>query len=410
MMNNMINELENVAQNVIQNIRNNNAQGLIINVQNDDNSENTSVDTNLSIPDLIPPDEIPHVPPDYYNIIEDENSPIIQYDNISVLTDTTLLDLYYDLNVLRTTSNVKAIKQTPHQIIFDSGASTCATSDASLIDNIVYGNGVKATPAFGPPVTSQAKGKYGPLGLDIILMPGMTETLISLSELCHGGTSGEPNGVFITSEGLRVFTIASVREPMQLMHDHGVEVVRGFLQNGVYVYKGPDDNYNNGPITNTVQVPTSSTKLPQKSTTPLNPPKKSNQKTTNIPLHLYLAQFKPKSLFDHLHNVTGHPGNEVMVWHSKNSTGAKYTEEDASRQRGVCKGCVYGTMHQTPTDHRRIHRDLPLKPVQPPEIQGELAEPHVEIVEDTFDDVRTVYNDQCEQIHDHMVLHFLCKF
>ena len=195
-------------------------------------------------------------------------------------------------------------------------------------------------------------------------MPGMTETLISLSELCHGGTSGEPNGVFITSEGLRVFTIASVREPMQLMHDHGVEVVRGFLQNGVYVYKGPDDNYNNGPITNTVQVPTSSTKLPQKSTTPLNPPKKSNQKTTNIPLHLYLAQFKPKSLFDHLHNVTGHPGNEVMVWHSKNSTGAKYTEEDASRQRGVCKGCVYGTMHQTPTDHRRIHRDLPLKPGQ----------------------------------------------
>ena len=38
---------------------------LIINDQNDDNSENTSVDTNLSIPDLISPDEIPHVPPDY---------------------------------------------------------------------------------------------------------------------------------------------------------------------------------------------------------------------------------------------------------------------------------------------------------------------------------------------------------
>ena len=68
-------------------------------------------------------------------------------------------------------------------MIFDSGASTCATSDASLIDDIVYGNGVKATRAFGPPLTSQASGKYGPLGLDIILMPGMKETLISISNV-----------------------------------------------------------------------------------------------------------------------------------------------------------------------------------------------------------------------------------
>ena len=62
--------------------------------------------------------------------------------------------------------------------------------------------------------------------------------------------------------------------------------------------------------------------------------------------------------------VTGHPGNAGMAWHLKNSTGAKYSEEDASKQRGACKGCVYGTMHQTPTDHRREHRDLPSKPGQ----------------------------------------------
>ena len=53
--------------------------------------------------------------------------------------------------------------------------------------------------------------------------------------------------------------------------------------------------------------------------------------------------------------VIGHLGNDGMIWHMKNSTNAKFTEEDANRQRGACKGCVYGTMHQTGTDHRREH-------------------------------------------------------
>ena len=91
---------------------------------------------------------------------------------------------------------------------------------------------------------------------------------------------------------------------------------------------------------------------------PVIPLNKSNHKTTTIPLQLYLTQSKPVSLYDHVHMVTG------MAWHLKNSTGAKYSEEDASKQRGACKGCVYGTMHQTPTDHRREHRDLPSKPGQ----------------------------------------------
>lgn len=144
-------------------------------------------------------------------------------------------------------------------------------------------------------------------------MPGMKETLISISELCHGGISGERNGVFITSEGLRCFTIASVRHPMQLMHEHGKEIVRGFLSNGVYVYKGPDDNYNNGPVNNTVPVPHTSpiSKIPlSNQVIPLN---KSIHNTTTIPLQLYWTQFKPVSLYDHVHMVTGHPGNAGMA-------------------------------------------------------------------------------------------------
>ena len=55
--------------------------------------------------------------------------------------------------------------------------------------------------------------------------------------------------------------------------------------------------------------------------------------------------------------VTGHPGNIGMIWHMKNFYQCKTYRR---RQRGACRGCVYGTMHQTGTDHRREHRDLPI--------------------------------------------------
>ena len=125
----------------------------------------------------------------------------------------------------------------------------------------------------------------------------MKETLISISELCHGGISWEPNGVFITSEGLRCFTKASVLHPMQLMHDHGNEIVRGFLSNGAYVYRGPNDNYNNGPVTNKVQVPEISPTLIAPTSPPFLSLPKFIQMTTTMPLQLYLTQFEPVSLY-----------------------------------------------------------------------------------------------------------------
>ena len=53
-----------------------------------------------------------------------------------------------------------------------------------------------------------------------------------------------------------------------------------------------------------------------------------------------------------------------MLWHQKNSLNAKFTTPDASRQRGTCKGCVYGSLAQTNTDHHRVHRNIPQKPGQ----------------------------------------------
>ena len=48
-----------------------------------------------------------------------------------------------------------------------------------------------------------------------------------------------------------------------------------------------------------------------------------------------------------------------MAWHQKNTANAAYTFRDASASRPVCASCVYGSMRQTNTDHRRQHREQP---------------------------------------------------
>ena len=62
--------------------------------------------------------------------------------------------------------------------------------------------------------------------------------------------------------------------------------------------------------------------------------------------------------------VTGHPGLHGMNWHRLHSTNAAYTSQDAAVSRPVCTGCVYGSMHQTNTNHRREHRPQPTIPGQ----------------------------------------------
>ena len=244
---------------------------------------------------------------------------------------TTVYPSDVNLNRFGTTL-VKSIHMKKHQVIFDSGASTCATSDLSILKNIVQCDTIKAYPAFGPPVATKGIGEYGPLGLDMILLDNMNETLVSISELCKGGKTGTPNGVFFTSEGMRAFKLDKhARKAMHQLHTHGTEVVRAYISNGVYVLKREDDS------------------IPQ---------------STPLANNLFLAQFKPNSQYDHLHIVTGHSGKQGMLWHHNNSRHAKYSEIDESRQRGACSGCVYGAMTQMATDHRRIHRDIPTRPGQ----------------------------------------------
>ena len=71
---------------------------------------------------------------------------------------------------------------------------------------------------------------------------------------------------------------------------------------------------------------------------------------------MLITSFRTSSLYDHVHQVTGHPGQHVMQWHQKHSINADYTKLDSEQPRPVCTACIYGAMHQTPTDHRKSHR------------------------------------------------------
>ena len=167
----------------------------------------------------------------------------------------------------------------------------------------------------------------------MILIDDMKETLVSISELCKGGLLNKQNLVVFTWEGMRGFEMNEAsRRAMKTLHDDGTEIVRAYQENGVYVLNRNE--------------------------------KLSKPDNVNDNIKIFMAQFKPVSLYDHIHLVTGHPGKEGMKWHLENSRHAKYTETDAQRQRGACKGCVYGTMTQIGTDHRLLHRDLPSKPGQ----------------------------------------------
>ena len=187
---------------------------------------------------------------------------------------------------------------------------------------------VTAYPAFGPPITPTQRGNYGPLQLDTILIDNIRDTLLSVSQICNGGKSNSANTAVFTSEDVRIYNRASVSQQLQSMNNNGKEILCGFMSDGIYTTQ--ESSAINKPCT----------------------------------VSIYLANFKPASLYDHVHMVTGHPGAKGMLWHSKNSLNAKYTLPDASRQRVTCKGCVYGGLAQTGTDHNRTHRDLPQKPGQ----------------------------------------------
>ena len=222
---------------------------------------------------------------------------------------------------------LNALSRSSNRIIIDTGASLCATSDKSLLKNLTKCTDMIAYPAFGKTIKPKLRGEYGSLQLEAMVIPYMPDTLLSVSQLCYGGTSNKQNVAVFTTEGVRIFEFDTVREALKLMDAQGVEILRGYESDGIYV--------------------TDKTEYT---------PMKKNK--------LFLAQFKPVSLYDHIHQATGHPGEKGMKWHRENSLNAKYTDKDELKDRGICQGCVFGALSPTNTDQYRTHREIPLIPGQ----------------------------------------------
>jgi hypothetical protein len=120
--------------------------------------------------------------------------------------------------------------------IFDSGCSISGTSNVNALSNITDCPPMQVQGAFGPSTQPSKRGTRSPLGLEAILLPGLgNQTLVSISQFCAGGTTGAQNVGVFTSDGFRMFRLDTVLPALKLMAEHGHEIVRGTVQEGIYV-------------------------------------------------------------------------------------------------------------------------------------------------------------------------------
>ena len=75
-----------------------------------------------------------------------------------------------------------------------------------------------------------------------------------------------------------MFEFYTVREALKLMDESGFEILRGHECNGLYVTD-------------------------------------KNEYTSKKGSSIFVAQFKPVSLYDRIHQVTGHSGKKAIKWH-----------------------------------------------------------------------------------------------
>ena len=210
--------------------------------------------------------------------------------------------------------------------LFDTGASRSGTNNENKLTNIEKCENVLVQGAFGPPFRPSLKGKLGPLELDTVIIPDMNETLLSVFQICNGGSMKFQCVAVFTTEGCRIFKIESVRNALAIMDKSGIEIMRGICKQGLY---HEDKSF-----------------------------------VSNNSIRMLMTSTKPTSKYDEVHLALGHPGKSGMEWHRKNTLHADYTNEDADRVRSVCEGCVFGGMKQHSTDHLREHRQNPTRPGQ----------------------------------------------
>jgi hypothetical protein len=117
--------------------------------------------------------------------------------------------------------------------MWDTGANRSGTSNRSILRNVTQCDPIIISGAFGPGITPSLKGELGPLRLDTVVINGMgPQTIISVSQVCQ---LGHGHIALFTPYSFRVYTLDSALRAIKLLTHYGKEVVRGTVQNGLYI-------------------------------------------------------------------------------------------------------------------------------------------------------------------------------
>lgn len=300
--------------------------------------------TSIPTPDLQSPPPIRLIRI-YNNVLDSPPAITEPVEHISVLIQQKI-------------GKIATIKR-PAQIL-DTGATVCGAGENTPLENIQVCHGVNVQGAFGKGFQPKERGTILDMQLECLVIPGMTDTLISISAACKKGHT-----FIFDDHGCHGYTTDSVRSDVRTMKESGLEIIRGELRDGLYHMISVPDK-----IMKMKSTPIHVPPPPIHVSPPPVPPPTARVPLPPLPVShpvkeaILYTNAQPASKFEHVHHSLGHPGKHGMQWHRTHTPGADYTTEDANKPRGLCRGCVEGGMRQASTDHLRQHRPPPTRPGQ----------------------------------------------
>ena len=120
----------------------------------------------------------------------------------------------------------------------DSGACMSGTRSTNKLHDTMSCR-IPITPAFGSVLNATAEGVISDptltkLGIRAIHIDGMHHNLLSVHQVCAGGTSGQEQEGIFTSEGCQFFPLSACREALNIM-SKCPSTFYGLVKGGVYV-------------------------------------------------------------------------------------------------------------------------------------------------------------------------------
>ena len=191
--------------------------------------------------------------------------------------------------------------------IIDSGASRSGPSDQSQLHSIKAVSGVQISGAFGNTVQPTASGVFKDLNMEALIVPGMQDRLVSVSQMCIAAHDGIPKVGVFSKTGVTFFTEASILDFLNQIKITGYPTLHGSIQNGVY-------------------------KLDSHVKSKSRPDKSSIFQNDTM----LAVSVRSSSLYDHLHAVTNHGCAHTLAWHRKFCKHANFTAQDQNSYRPIC--------------------------------------------------------------------------